>query len=71
MNSIPYEFCKLDSIDLKVAQWIYYKCPHSLESYLHFIAFHTYMPKGISVDTKKVSIEIMEIHSTNPLIFKD
>ena len=56
----PYEFCKLDSIDLKVTSWLHRKCPHILHSYLEFLASNDYRRKGIKLNAKKIYHELIE-----------
>ncbi len=60
-----YEFCKLDSIDLKVASWLFSKSPRALYTYLEFITKNNYKRKGIILNAQKVYDELTELRKAN------
>ncbi len=69
-KKVPYEFCKLDTIDLKVAAWLHSSCPDRLYSYLEFIASSDYHRKGIPVNHQIVYNELMEVHNISTTLVK-
>ncbi len=61
-KKVRYEFCKLNSIDLEVAAWLYQKCPRGLYAYLEFISKNDYRRKGIRINELKVYQELIKVH---------
>lgn len=62
-NKPMYEFCKLDSIDLKVASWLFCHCPNTLYSYLEFLADRDTRYQLLKLNAQKLFDELNEVHA--------
>ena len=61
---MPYEFLKLDPVDLKLALWIYQKHPKAIRSFLEYMVGYEYRDKGIEVDVDKLDQELRAIQTS-------
>lgn len=57
MEELPYEYLKLDEIDLEVIIWIHEKHPNALMTSLEYMK-KQYKHRGIDIDILKVCEEL-------------
>lgn len=58
---VNYEFNKLDTVDLKVARWLFSESPSELYGFLEYLSAERYKLRGIDLNVHKAFHDMAKV----------